>query len=80
MTPTVTKMMFSAPQTADSSLHMGDIVGDIMDLTKFGIVVGPGQRGIKVCWTDIEAEVEEDNSTFEVDPLQLILITKAVQC
>ena len=55
-------------------------MGDIMDLTKFGIVVGPGQRGIKVCWTDIEAEVEEDNSTFEVDPLQLILITKAVQC
>ena len=73
-------MLFSAPQAADNSLHLGDIVGDIMDLAKLGIVVGPGQRGIKVHWTDIEAETEEGSSTLEVDPLQLILITKAIQC
>jgi len=73
-------MIFSAPQTTDNSLHLGDIVSDIMDLTKFGIVIGPGHRGIKVCWTEIEMETEQDNDIFEVDPLQLILITKAVQC
>jgi hypothetical protein len=83
---TVMKMMFSISQTnPNGQLHIGDLVSDIYNATKCGVVVGPGQRGVKVSWWSeldssshsLTADSEEIN---EIDPLQLILLIKAAQC
>ena len=78
-------MIFSTPQAVDSPLHVGDLVSDIFNASRFGVVVGPGQRGVRVSWWSeldpgshsLTAESEE---IYEIDPLQLILLIKAAQC
>ena len=79
-TTTVTKVIFSTPQAVDSPLHAGDLVSDIFNASRFGVVVGPGQRGIMISWgASMEAE-DEESDLLEADPLQLILLMKAAQC
>ncbi len=74
-------MMFSAPQAdPDGSLHLGDLVSDILNATKCGVIIGPGQRGVKVSWWSELSQEYEEEEISEVDPLQLILLIKAIQC
>jgi hypothetical protein len=78
-------MIFSAPQTADVPLHLGDLVSDMLNVSRYGVVVGPGQRGVKVSWwtelaSDDHSPTVEEEEIIEVDPLQLILLIKAAQC
>ena len=42
--------MFSTPHAAGSSLHLGDLVVDMFNATKCGVIVGPGNQGVKVSW------------------------------
>ena len=72
-------MLFATNKNLDNMLHIGDIVGDLMDTGKYGIVMGAGDHGVRVCWTNIQAAIPNDN-VFDLDPLQLVLLTKAVQC
>jgi hypothetical protein len=73
-------MLFSTNRTITNPIHAGDIVGDILDLTKLGIVVGPGTQGIQVCWTSLDNPVQAVDHLLDVDPIQLVLVTKAAQC
>ena len=73
-------MLFATNQNSDSMLHIGDIVGDVLDVSKLGIVMGPGNRGIRVYWTTLDSPVSNTDDVLDVDPLQLILVTKAAQC
>lgn len=91
---TVMKMMFSTSQTnPNGQLHIGDLVSDIYNATKCGVVVGllehKGEMmGAKVSWwleSDLVVPVESEEVTGSafsgvVNPLQLILLIKAVQC
>ena len=72
--------MFNTPQPAGSPLNIGDLVADVFDVSKFGVIVGPGHRGIKVSWWQELGLEDEEADTLEVDPLQLILLVKAAQC
>ena len=77
--------MFSTPHAAGSPLHLGDLVVDIFNATKCGVVVGPGNHGVKVSWwseldSGSDSDLTDSEEIKEVDPLQLILLTKAVQC
>ena len=73
-------MLFATNQNSDSMLHIGDIVGDVLDVSRLGIVMGPGNRGIRVYWTTLDNPVANTDDVLDVDPLQLILVTKAAQC
>jgi|ETNmetMinimDraft_5_1059913.scaffolds.fasta_scaffold121169_1 hypothetical protein len=73
-------MLFSTNRTSTNPIHAGDIVGDVLDLTKLGIVVGPGDQGIQVCWTNLDNPVLVGDRLLDVDPFQLVLVTKAAQC
>ena len=73
-------MLFATNQNSDSMLHIGDIVGDVLDVSKLGIVMGAGNRGIRVYWTTLDNPVPNTDDVLDVDPLQLILVTKAAQC
>jgi len=73
--------MFSVPQAdPDGSLHLGDLVSDILNATKCGVIIGPGLRGVKVSWWSELSQEYEEEEISEVDPLQLILLIKAIQC
>ena len=86
--------MFSTSQTSpNGQLHVGDLVSDVYDATKCGIVVRlleyEGEMmGAKVSWwleSDPAVPVESEEDTGPafsgvVNPLQLILLIKAVQC
>ena len=90
----VTKMMFSPSQTnPNGQLHVGDLVSDVYNATKCGVVVGllehKGEMThAKVSWwleSDPAVPVESEEVTESafsgvVNPLQLILLIKAVHC
>lgn len=77
--------MFSTPHATGSSLHLGDLVVDMFNATKCGVIVGPGNQGVKVSWwSELDSNSQSGMTGLEevreVDPLRLILLTKAVQC